>query len=135
MKKRIVILASLFLSMVLDSQTLSIEECYKEAQQNYPLQQNEVFLEKSTEYNVSNALKMWLPNLFLNGKATYQSDVTKIPISLPNINIPELSKDQYNISLEISQTIFDGGSIRGKTKILKAQNEVEKINKQSICML
>lgn len=133
MKKRVVILASLFLSMVLNSQTLSIEECYKEAQQNYPLQQNEAFLEKSTEYNVSNALKMWLPNLSLNGKATYQSDVTKIPISLPNIDIPELSKDQYNISLEISQTIFDGGSISGKTKILKAQNEVEK-NRQAVNM-
>lgn len=126
MKKNIVVLTMLLTTFQLVGQNLSLDDCLEKAQKNYPLHSNEEFLEKSTYYNVSNALKMWLPNISLSGKASYQSDVTKMPIEIPNIDVPEIRKDQYKIQLEVSQTIFDGGNISNKTKILRAQNSVAK---------
>jgi outer membrane protein TolC len=50
-----------------------------------------------------------LPQVSLNGQATYQSDVTKVDIALPNVSIPTVSKDQYKAYAEFRQTIWDGG--------------------------
>jgi len=57
----------------------------------------------------------------VNGQATWQSEVTKIPIKIPNINIPESNKDQYKLTLDVNQLIFDAGATR-------QQEELEKIN-------
>ncbi|KAA6318024.1 hypothetical protein EZS27_031914 [termite gut metagenome] len=72
---------------------------------------------------MSNANKGYLPQLLLTVKATYQSDVTQIPIDLPGIK--GFSKNQYGITLEISQTLFDGGVIRSQKNSVKATATVE----------
>ena len=63
-----------------------------------------------------------LPQLTLNGQATYQSDVTKVGISLPNIHIPTASKDQYKVYLDLKQTIWDGGLNKAKQLINETEN-------------
>lgn len=91
---------------------LTIEQCYTLGRQNYPLVKQHELIEKSRDYSVSNAAKGYLPQLTISGQATYQSDVTNIPIKLPGINIPTVTKDQYKIYGEADQTIFDGGTIK-----------------------
>ncbi|MBC7381627.1 MAG: TolC family protein [Bacteroidia bacterium] len=103
--------------------SLTIEECYKLARQNYPLVKQSGLLIKSAEYSVQNASKGYLPQLNINGQATYQSDVTRIPLNLPGLNIPTLSKDQYRIYGEINQTVYDGGLIN----LLKKTQEVNSV--------
>ena len=61
----------------------------------------------------------------LSAKASYQTDVTKIPFSLPGIDIPTLSKDQYQVVAEVNQVIWDGGNIRAKKQNVKASAEVD----------
>lgn len=58
---------------------ITIEECYRKAQANYPLIKQYDLIEKSREYSVSNANKGYLPQISFSAKASYQSDVTKLP--------------------------------------------------------
>jgi outer membrane protein TolC len=103
----------LFMPFVIHAQTtLTIEQCYAMAKQNYPLVKQHGLIEKTKDYSVENAAKGYLPQLTVSGQATYQSDVTSIPITLPGVKIPTLSKDQYKIYGEADQTIFDGGAIK-----------------------
>ena len=53
------------------------------------------------------------------------SQLTEIPIQLPNLNIKELNKDQYKIAVELNQVIWDGGAIRSQKNNLQASSDVE----------
>lgn len=106
--------------------TLQLEVCHQKAKANYPLIRRYELIEKSKEYNLSNAGKGYLPQFSLSAKASYQSEVTKIPISVPGIDIKGLSKDQYSATIDITQTIWDGGVIGSKKNITNANADVEK---------
>jgi outer membrane protein TolC len=102
------------------AKTLTIEDCYTLAHQNYPLIKQKEVISKSKEYSIENASKGYLPQFIINGQATYQSDVTEIPIKIPNTVIPAISKDQYKIYTEINQTIFDGGILKNQKQSIEA---------------
>ncbi|HMU71304.1 MAG TPA: TolC family protein, partial [Ferruginibacter sp.] len=67
----------------------------------------------------------WLPQADLNAQATYQSDVTSVPIKLPNLSIDEPSKDQYKGTLDLVQPVFDGGVTGTQKKIQRATTNIE----------
>lgn len=109
---------------------LSIEACYEKARANYPLIKQYGLIEKTKEYNLSNAAKGYLPQVTFSAQATYQSDVTEIPIDLDaigltGVKIPSVSQDQYKMELALSQTLWDGGAIRSERKALRTQAEVD----------
>lgn len=109
---------------------LSIEACYEKARANYPLIKQYGLIEKTKEYNLSNAAKGYLPQVTFSAQATYQSDVTEIPINLDaigltGVEIPSVSQDQYKMELALSQTLWDGGAIRSEKKTLRTQAEVD----------
>ena len=83
-------------------------------------------MEKTKEYNLENAAKGYLPQFALSAKASYQSDVTEIPVKLPGVDLKGLPKDQYQVMLELQQKIWDGGGIRMQKKQTIAEAEVEK---------
>ena len=136
-RKTVLLIFTLSLTMQTFAQ-LSIEECYEKAQANYPLIKQYSLIEKSRDYNLSNVARGWLPQISFTAKATYQSDVTKIPLDfsqvpipeLANLEIPELSKDQYGVTLEITQTLWDGGATKAHSEQIKAQTatETEELN-------
>lgn len=115
----------LLTACMVHGQGLSIEECYTLAKQQYPLTKQYDLIRKSNEYTVSNIAAGYLPQLNINGQATYQSEVTQVPIKVPGIEIPEISKDQYKLYGEMTQTIFDGGVIRQQQRIQEASSAVE----------
>ena len=49
-----------------------------------------------------------------------QNDVTQFPVKLPNVNVEPLSKDQYKVFADVSQTIYDGGNIRNQKNLAKS---------------
>lgn len=109
---------------------LSIEACYEKARANYPLIKQYGLIEKTKEYNLSNAAKGYLPQVTFSAQATYQSDVTEIPIDLDaigltGVEIPSVSQDQYKMELALSQMLWDGGAIRSERKTLRTQAEVD----------
>lgn len=105
--------------------SLSLEDCYKLAAKNYPLVQQNDWITKSQEYSLLNSSKGTLPQITIGGQTTYQSDVTQIPISLPNVKIPSISKDQYKLYGEISQPITDLFTVKYQNDLIKANTMVE----------
>jgi len=105
---------------------LSIDSCYSLAKKNYPLVKQMALVEKSRDYSLDNAAKGYLPQLNFAGQATYQSEVTKIPISLPGMQIKELSKDQYRVYAEINQSLTDPFIIQQQKELIRFNSEAEK---------
>ncbi|TYR37231.1 TolC family protein [Sphingobacterium phlebotomi] len=105
--------------------SLTIDACYQLAERNYPLVKQYALLDKTKEYSLTNASKGYLPQINVGGQASYQSDVTQIPISLPNIDIPLISKDQYKLYGEVSQPLTDLFTVRHQKDLIEANNAVE----------
>ncbi len=127
---------TLFLSMFLacafsiKAQTLSIEDCQRMARENYPAIARYNVIENVKNFNLENANTAYFPQLSLNAKATWQSDVTKIDLELPQnfppLAIPVPDKDQYQVSAQLNQLIWDGGKVAAQKENIAANAEVEK---------
>ena len=123
--KKLKYLFLLFLGFTNAQETLSLEQCYQLSRENYPLIKKQELIKKSEQYTIENALKGWLPQINIVGQASYQNEVTELPIKLPNISVDPLSKDQYKAYADISQTIYDGGNIKNQKIVAKAQSEIQ----------
>ena len=134
MKKRIFLCAFFVLIAVFAGRAqsplqLTLADCYNQAEQNYPLIKQRELIAKTSEYNVDNIQKSYLPQLSFTGQATYQSTVTQIPIKVPGVNIPALSKDQYKAYGEINQVLYTGGELEQQKQLQKTS---EAINRQQL---
>lgn len=105
---------------------LTVEACYEKARDHYPMLKQYGLIEQAQVYNLANAARGYWPQVSISGKATYQSDVTKIPIEVPGMVVPTQSKDQYQANVEVNQSIWDGGVVRSQKKAASAQASVEK---------
>lgn len=106
-------------------QSVTLDSCLAWAKQNYPLVKQKEYLNQTLDLSLENIAKGKLPRVQVLGQATYQSEVTSIPISLPGITIPELNKDQYRLYSEINQPISDLFLVKNHANALKANIEVE----------
>jgi len=95
------------------------------ARRNYPLVQQFDLIEKSKALSLENAAKGYLPQLAVNGQATYQSEVTRLPISFPGLNVPELSKDQYRLFGEVNQPLTDLFFVKEQQDLIRANAALE----------
>ena len=108
--------------LLLAQESITLEQCQEWARENHPvLKQLDIYQQILALKNENNATG-YLPQVNLNGQATYQSDVTKIGISIPNMVIPTVDKDQYKVYLDLKQTIWDGGLSKAKELINRAEN-------------
>ncbi len=129
MKKIMISLALIILSSGSWAQTL--EECQQAAEKNYPLIKQYGLIAKTTQLTVKNIQKGWLPQVTASAQATYQSAVTAWPESMQSIyqqmglNMKGLRKDQYKISVDLQQTIYDGGAISSQRNIAQQEGKVE----------
>lgn len=110
------------------TQKLKIEDCYKLAENNYPLVKQRELISKSRDYSIENISKGMLPQLFINGQATYQSDVTQIKIPIPGINIESIPKDQYKLFGEITQPITDLTTIKDQKNLQETNSSLQEQN-------
>lgn len=128
-KVKYIILLFIVLLNSLDAYSqITIEQCYQLAKENYPSIKQYNLIKQSEQYNLANASKGYLPQITLTGKATYQSEVTKMPIPsnlLQGVNIDPLSKDQYQLLLDVSQSIWDGGAIQSQKVVTRLSSDVQ----------
>lgn len=101
----------------------TVEDCQRLACRNYPLITQYQLVEKTLNYNLSNAAKGYLPQGTLGIQGTYQSDVTEL--ELPFMPMEAIPKDQYQARLELNQVIWDGGLIRGQKNVSREQAAVD----------
>ena len=124
--KRMILSLSFLLAVSCMYGQITLEECRQKTQDNYPLVRQYGLIEKTKEYNLNNASKGYLPQFALSAKASYQSDVTELPVKIPGIDIKGQPKDQYQVMLELKQNIWDGGEIHTKKGMTLASSDVER---------
>ena len=122
----------LFISLLLIGQEfifsqtqLTLEDCYEKARINYPLIKQKDYINRTKDYSVSNIWNGYFPQITLLAQASYQSDVTEVPMPLPGIVIQRLSKDQYKVAVDVTQTIYDGGIMSSQSGIQESVNEID----------
>ena len=121
-KKNLFILLFVLLftvSFAQEARQVSLQECMDLAVIQHPLYGQHRSQSALIDLKLDNLQKSLLPQVSLNGKASWQNEVVGLPISLPGFTIPTVSKDQYRLSLDVNQAIYRGG-------IIKHQNELEK---------
>ena len=120
--RKISVLILLFISSITWAQEiLTLEESYDLAEKNYPLASQISLLEDKAESEREAIQKDYLPKLNINAKASYQSDVTEIPLNLGGQSFESIDKDQYRATLDVDQLIFNGGSINARKKLTDIQ--------------
>ncbi|MEI9919314.1 MAG: TolC family protein [Bacteroidota bacterium] len=117
--------ALLLAPQLLLAQQLTLDECYEKARQNFPLIKQKSLLVSTRDFTVANARSGYLPQLTVNGTATYQSDVTKVPLEVPGFTIKPLAKDQYKVYAELNQSLYDGGTIKRQNAISETNAMIE----------
>ena len=129
MKKKILILALIAATSVAQAQTL--DECQRAAEKHYPIIKRYDLIAKTTDLTVKNIQKGWLPQVTAAAQATYQSAVAAWPDHLQSmfqqvgLKMKGLRKDQYKLSIDVQQPIYDGGVISGQRKIASQEGKVQ----------
>jgi outer membrane protein TolC len=119
---------ALLCTALVNAQSLTLESCYDLAKQNYPLVKQRELIKKAGEYSVDNISKGYLPQVSVNGQYTYQSDVTKIPISIPGVSVPTIDKDQYKIYGEVVQPITDLITVKQQKNLQRSAVQTQEQN-------
>ena len=139
MKTVLLLILLLNVTTIFAQPVVSLDDCYTWARENYPNLKQAEIQQEITLLKKENIQTNYLPQVMLNGQATYQSDVTKVDIAMPGISIPSVSNDQYKAYAELKQSIWDGGITAASAKMEEAvlqstlsQVEVElyKLNEQ-----
>jgi outer membrane protein TolC len=90
--------------------SFTLKDCYKTAYENYPNAKQKSYYRSINNLKLDNIGVNYLPQISFKGQATYQSDVTMLSIPIPNFKPAELSKDQYKLTLDVRQLLYDGGN-------------------------
>jgi outer membrane protein TolC len=101
--------------------TLDLQYCYSKAKELSPLKKQELLNKSIHELNYKNSGSSYLPKLFINGKASYQSEVITIPGLSLVPEFPIIPKEQFNVSINLHQNIYDGGLSKHSRQIDESQ--------------
>ena len=105
---------------------ITLKECYEKAMSVNALSGEKDAYSSISELKDENLSKGWLPTLDANASANYISDVvdfSKVMSSIPGAGslLTPMPQDQYKVTLDINQVIYDGGAIRSGRALEKAE--------------
>jgi outer membrane protein TolC len=114
----LLILVNPWPSMLQAQKLITLKECYE-----LTAAANALAHEKEAYSNIwklrdENLTKAWLPTLDANASLSYNSDVVDFQStfsSIPGMGalLKPMPHDQYKVTLDINQVIYDGGAIKG----------------------
>jgi outer membrane protein TolC len=101
------------------TETITLRECYENAISASPIANKNIMLDEMAKLTDQNLKTLWYPGNELNGSIIYNTsvaDLSSITGSLlpAGLSMPVMPHDQYRITLNISQTIYDGGEIKNR---------------------
>ena len=134
MKRNVLIIIVLIISPanILNAQKiLTLKECYDQAMTANALASEKKGYTDISKLKDENLVMGWLPTLDANGSLIYNSSVVDLSGVLGSLPIPgianaikPLPNEQYKITLDINQVIYDGGAIKGARALEKADLSV-----------
>ncbi|NOR86772.1 MAG: hypothetical protein GQ527_04120 [Bacteroidales bacterium] len=129
MKKRILFIVLWSMSFNLIAQeSITLQQCFESAIVNHPIYIQKELKAMNSDLETENLKKDLLPQFMVNGKATYQSEVISLPFDIPGMDVPELSKDQYRLSLDVNQVIYRGGLYQKQRELEAHQQILEQLD-------
>jgi outer membrane protein TolC len=106
---------------------LTLKECYDQAMSASALAGEKNGYSDISKLKDENLVKGWLPTLDANGNFIYNSSVIDMGSVLGSLPIPGLAgaikplpHEQYKITVDVNQVIYDGGAIKGARELEKA---------------
>jgi adhesin transport system outer membrane protein len=110
---------SLFASFMPHAFALNLEDAVRSALQNHPSIASSIENHRYNEYNVKRIEGQFLPTVSSTASGGYQ--IHDNGVSTFN-NPDSVSKgSSYNLSLQVDQTVYDGGSVKAQLKKSEAQ--------------
>lgn len=118
---------SIFLSIpfLSISQTVSLSDCRKMAHDNYPAIKQYNMVESMREYNVSNAVKGWFPQISIQAGAYAFTDIINESEQTAQMGLSTKNHVASGL-IGIRQNIYDGGQINAVKNVANAQADVQK---------
>ena len=126
MKRYALTLLAALLPVLLHAQ-ITLEQCRSKARDHYPAIRQYDLVEQTRSLTLSNATSAWLPQILVGAQATWQNAVAEFPEMLSNMmkaqgmDIPGIRKDQYQLSVQVNQPLWDGGQSRARRELAQAQ--------------
>ena len=134
MKRKVLILLILIVpwaTLVRAQKILTLKECYEKAMTANAISGEKDAYTKISRLNDDNLTKGWLPTLDANGSILYNSSVVDMSSALGSLPIPGIASaikplphEQYKVTVDINQTIYDGGAIKGARDLEKTELSV-----------
>lgn len=117
-------------SIAQQKDSLDIFKCFEAVEANHPRAGEKPIIDEQTRLKINNLRSQWYPALEMNAQASYQSDVVEIDVNLPfDADFPSPSKDQYRVTMDVNQRIYDGGVVKYSENM---ERMGEKVEKQSV---
>lgn len=110
---------------IASAQSVSLEECQSLARENYPQIKQFGLIDASEKYDLAIASMSWIPQFAVSGKATWQSDVVEMPFEIPGFEF-DIPHDQYSLSANVTQHIWDGGASGSRKEAVRTGAEVQR---------
>ncbi|MCG2590645.1 TolC family protein [Rhodohalobacter sulfatireducens] len=135
MKRFMIFIAPLLIGTQLYAQsprdTLSLADVYEILYTENPVTDKIRTSRQITDLNERIAKSGWYPDFELNASASYQSEVVEFPFESPGFDIPNFSKDHYNLSVNVTQPIFDGGRTRASKQLEDESGDITEASLKS----
>lgn len=112
---------------VFSQKIMTLRECYDMAMTATPIASEREAYSQISMVKDKNLSKSWLPTLDASGSFIYNSSVVDMTDILGALPIPgiagmikPLPHEQYKLTVDINQVIYDGGAIKGARALEKA---------------
>ncbi len=111
--------------------TLTLNACLRAVQSTNPDTRQLINTEARLGLQQKLNAQKLMPQAQLNGKATWQSDVTSVPLDVPGFDIPMTDQDQYAVTLDVTQSIYNGGITKARNDVLDHEAQLSTLLYQS----
>ncbi len=105
--------------------SVTLDALLEAGRKHHPALAKQPLLAQSLELTQAKLNRAYWPQLSLNGQASWQSEVTSIDIPIPGAALAPPSKDQYRATLDLKQSIWDGGVTGDQKHVAESRSRVE----------
>ena len=123
MTRKYYLLAMILLPIAVHA--LSLNEARSMARDNYPAIRQYRMIEQSRDFTLDNAAKGWLPQVSISAGAYGFTDILKSDQRMEQMGM-DMNNFMANASVMIKQSLYDGGQIAARKKVVWAESQVQK---------
>jgi len=108
---------------------VTLQQCYDSAAVATPLAREAAIFSEMSSLRDRNLAAAYLPTLDLNGSFVYNSDIPDLSgmlgaLPVPPGSLPAIPHEQYRATLDVAQTIWDGGVTRSARAVEQVVREL-----------